>query len=77
MQVIITGMKRQVLDDSQSVSSRVEELPSEGIDFFDDDSESWFKCNRKLILWYYIILKLMSEPAIDRENSREEEGDGT
>ena len=40
MQVIITGMKRQVLDDSQSVSSRVEELPSEGIDFFDDDSES-------------------------------------
>jgi len=37
MQVIITGMKRQIVDDNKSVSSRVEDLPNEGIDFFEDD----------------------------------------
>jgi uncharacterized membrane-anchored protein len=36
MEVIITGMKRQIVDDGKSVSSKVEDLPSEGVDFFDD-----------------------------------------
>ena len=54
MQVIITGMKRQIVDDNKSVSSRVEDLPNEGIDFFEDDSDIWynqleynFKYNKK------------------------------
>ena len=36
MQVIITGMKRQILDESVSVCSNVEEIPHSGTDFFED-----------------------------------------
>ena len=39
MQIIITGMKRQILDESMSICSNIEEIPQEGTDFFEDSDD--------------------------------------
>jgi hypothetical protein len=36
MAIIITGMKRQINEDENSVSSQIYDLPNEGRDFFED-----------------------------------------
>lgn len=42
MHVIIAGMKRQVNEDNQSIHSKVDDVPDDGADFFDDDDWSSF-----------------------------------
>ena len=37
MQVIIAGMKRQINEDTHSIHSKVDDIPDEGADFFEDD----------------------------------------
>lgn len=48
MQVIIAGMKRQVNEDNQSIHSKVDDVPEDGADFFDDDD--WH------LWWYWVEL---------------------
>ena len=43
MAVIMAGMKRQVNEDERSVQSKVDDIPEDGDDFFDDD---WYCFSR-------------------------------
>ena len=54
-------MKRQVGDDSQSISSRIDDFPQSGIDFLEDeDDDEWS------VVWWvnilsFVLLKLAFE----------------